>query len=474
MTAQGTRAPPRSISGSRLDPREIAARVVERVQREGAFAAALLDLELRHGRSEIEDRDRGLATELVYGVLRTHGVLSGLLHEQAPRGVAGGDSLVLSHLQVALYQLLFLDRVPAYAAVDSAVGAITRARGRRVGGFANAVLRRLATGRRMPLDEAIEQSAPAWLRGRLESEVGREEMLALLGVVPPECVRDSGAPDGVASSLPTAALPRLPERPHSWRVGGTSLRLIEGRPEPEWLAEEPRGRWSPRARRLRSFGDPRRRAGYQEGVYTLQEEGAQLVTLAVGARPGERILDACAGRGLKTSLLREQIGEAAELWAMDKSEAKLRQLREEFSRLHLAPPRTAAVDWTSGNRPSTEGLDRVLVDAPCSGVGTLRRRPEISLRLQPEDPVRLGRLAQTILRAACLHARPGGRVVFAVCSVLPEESTDVLAGVQDLLEPVPFDAPELGLLVDPSASTLTLLPRRHETDGYFVASLRRR
>ncbi len=115
----------------------------------------------------------------------------------------------------------------------------------------------------------------------------------------------------------------------------------------------------------------------------------------------------------------------------------------------------------------------MLVDAPCTGVGTLQRRPEIAFRLRPEDPRRLAALAESILRRAATRARSGGRIVFAVCSILPEEGDQVVQRVADVLEPVPFDAPDLDELLPTDATSFRLLPLRHGTEGYFVASFRR-
>jgi 16S rRNA (cytosine967-C5)-methyltransferase len=217
----------------------------------------------------------------------------------------------------------------------------------------------------------------------------------------------------------------------------------------------------------------RRCPGYAEGAFVIQEEGAQVVALALGAKPGERILDACAGRGQKTTLLRERVGGDAELWAVDLYPDKLAALKEEFRRLGLVPPKTAAVDWTVGHGPVPDSFDRVLVDAPCTGTGTLRRRPEIARRLTPEDPARLATLAEAILRGAATRAKPGGRVVFAVCSVLREECEDVVDRVGDVLRPAPFDAPELGQLYGADATSFRLTPGKHGTDGFFVASFAR-
>ncbi|HTQ02833.1 MAG TPA: transcription antitermination factor NusB [Polyangiaceae bacterium] len=427
--------PPRRAA---VSARALAVRVLERVERDGAYAAAALDAELdRH--PQLDPRDRALLSELVYGVLRTRRALERRLLAHAPRGVS--DALVRLHLLVAAYQMLLLDRVPAWAAVDEAIGEIRRARGARVAGFGNAVLRKIAQGERLELASALRETAPAWLTERLDRALGRDETDALLG---------AGADFG-----------------RVW------CRLVAGRPQPAWLAAAERHPVSPLARLLPS-GDPEKQSGYAEGAFVVQEPGAELVGLALGARAGERVLDACAGRGQKTTLLLEAVGARGEAWAADAHPKKLAALARECTRLGLPVARTAAVDWTLGTGELPDGFDRVLVDAPCTGVGTLRRRPEIALRLAPGDPARLAELQAAILRSAATRAKPGGRVVFAVCSVLEEEAEGVLSRVADVLEPAPFDAPALGAVVPPGATSFRLTPLRHATDGYFVASLARR
>lgn len=425
--------------------RTIAARVLERVERDGAYAAAALDTEIeRH--PQLDLRDRALATEIVYGVQRTRRALVSRLEQHAPRGLPK-DTVVVAHLLVAAYQLCFLDRVPGHAAVDAAVSAIKASRSPKMGGFANAVLRKLAgSGERPGREAAIVESVAPWLLEALKASVGDAEALALIGADP-------------AASFAEAR---------------TSVRVARDHALPEWLRTAEPGKASPLARLVPRAGDLRRREGYAEGAFTLEEEGAQVVALALGARAGDRVLDACAGRGQKTTLLREQVGSDAELWAADLYPEKLAAQAREFERLGLVPARTSAVDLTVGAGALPEGFDRVLVDAPCTGTGTLRRRPEIALRLRPEDPERLARTATAILRSAASRARPGGRVVFAVCSVLGAEAERVLERVSDLLEPVPFDAPELAALVSPGETTLRLSPLRHGTDGFFIGSLRRR
>jgi 16S rRNA (cytosine967-C5)-methyltransferase len=420
----------------RATARTIAVTVLERVERDRAYAAAALDAELdRH--PQLDPRDRGLAAELVYGVLRVKQALLARLVRHAPRGLP--DDVVRRHMLVAAYQLLLLDRVPAWAAVDEAVESLRALRGPKVAGFGNAVLRKLS-GERLDPATALRESTPSWLFTALEQAVGASEAEGLLGV-------------GVT-------------------FGDVWVRPV-GATLPAWLRDAETHRVAPTARRAPG-GDPDKLEGFGDGSFVVQEPGAQLVGLALGARPGERVLDACAGRGQKTTLIAERVGPDGEVWATDAHPNKLVALAREAARLGLPVPKTAAVDYTLGTADVPGNFDRVLVDAPCTGVGTLRRRPEIAERLSPADPARLGKLATEILRGAAGLARPGGRVVFAVCSVLTEEAESVVSAVQDLLEPVPFDAPELATLGGELETSLRMLPRTHGTDGYFIASFARR
>ena len=420
--------------------RTVAVQAVIRVLRDGAFAAAALSAELERSQG-LAERDRALATELLYGTLRTRTALEARLSPLAPRGLR--DVVVKAELLVAAYQLLGLDRIPAFAAVNAAVNGVRSARGKQVAGFANAVLRKLAQGEKLVAADAARQNISPWLLDALTQSVGEAEAQALI----------------------------VPQKD---KVVG--LRLVSGRPLPSWLENSRAGRASPRARLILGEGDPRKREGYSEGAFVVQEEGAQAIALALGACPGERILDACAGRGQKTSLFAEQIAGRGAVWATDVYPKKLAALVEEFARLGLPLPEVRSLDWTVGVGDVPADFDRVLVDAPCTGTGTLRRRPEIAARLQPEDPTRLSALAEVILRSAATRARSGGHVVFAVCSVLEAECESLVERVLDVLEPAPFSAPELEQILasDAHATSFRIGPTEFETDGYFAASFVKR
>ena len=424
-----------------VSARSVAALAVVRVLRDGAFAAAALSAELDRA-TKLQDRDRALATELLYGTLRLRSALEARLAPLAPRGLK--DVIVKAELLVAAYQLLALDRVPAFAAVNSAVNAIRAVRGPKVAGFANAVLRKLASGEKLIAKDAALNNVPTWLQEALTHAVGAAEAQALIV-------------------------------PQTEKVVG--LRLLAERPVPDWLAATSAGRASPRSRLIVGEGDPRKREGFAEGAFVVQEEGAQAIALALGARAGERILDACAGRGQKTSLFAEQVGPSGEVWATDVYPKKLEALSVDFERLRLSSPIVRSVDWTVGVGDVPANFDRVMVDAPCTGTGTLRRRPEIAARLQPEDPARLSALAEQILRAAATRAKSGGRVVFAVCSVLEEECEALVLRVLDVLEPAPFECLDAGgvfAVVAPEATSFRIGPTQFATDGYFAASFIKR
>ena len=416
--------------------RTIAAKVVQRVLLDDAFVAAALDAELRR-HPQLDARERALATELSYGTMRTEPALRARLYVHAPKGVS--DERVLSHLLVAAYQILLLERVPAFAAVDAGVTGVKRERGPRVAGFANAVLRKLAkTGEKLSQAQALRESVPDWLWQDLLKSVGEEQALLL-----------------ISGDAFTGLRPRL----------GAEL--------PEWLSALPAGRVSALSRLIRGEGDPRQKPGFAEGMFTVQEEGAQAIGLALGVRAGDKVLDACAGRGQKATLIAERIGEG-KLVACDLYPEKLQALSEDAARLGLSGIETRAVDWSVGQGGLPADFERVLVDAPCSGTGTLRRRPEILRRLKAEDPARLAELAETILRSAASRAKQGGTVLFAVCSVLEQECEAVVARVADVLEPTLFDAPELPPELVAGKTSLRLLPGLHGTDGYFMACFRRR
>ena len=426
------------------DARSVAMQVVERVLFDKAFAAAALSAEFARY-PQLSSRERAFATEITYTTLRCRHALEAALGKLAPRGLPN-DRVVLSALLVAATQILLMENAALPIAVDAAVTRVKAVRDQKTAGFVNAMLRRVGGGGRLDRAEALRQNVPTWLRERLIAAVGQEEADALVGVLPSE-----------------AALG------HS-----TDVRLVSGHEIPEWLEQATQGRWAPGSRRIDKQGDLRSQPGYESGAFVIQEEGAQLIAWALAVPEGAKVLDVCAGRGQKTTLLAERVGAAGAIWSSDLYAAKLDALQAEAARLGLSNVRTQAVDWSVGGGDLPSDFEFALVDAPCSGTGTLYKRPEILDRLKEEDPGRMGELALQILGNVAKRCRTGAHVVYAVCSVLPEEGEQVLERVRDIFEVFPFQTEPLRAVFGTEVGFGRLLPLRHGTDGYFLANLRKR
>lgn len=381
--------------------RQVATRVLHRVTRDDAWAAPTLDAELR--RASVTRADAALATQIVYGALRVAPDLETSLARHARRPIKV-DDWTHAALLGAAYQLLHLERVPSHAVVNDTVELVRMKRGKRVAGFANAVLRKVAADRPEIPQPPSSVAVPPWLRDALQSSIGAEHTKDLLrvGGEPPSIdlrVRTDIDRDVLAESI-------LAARPDAV-VSHTEL--------------------SAHGLRVSSAGDLRALPGYDQGAFAVQEEGAQLIGSLLAAQPGERVLDACAGRGGKTAQLLEAVGESGSVVATDLHEHRLEQIPPELARLRLDPTRleTACVDWTVGRGAVRGDFDRVLVDAPCTGLGTLRRRPEILLRSKLEDAARMGETQRRVLENAARLVRPGGTLLYAVCSPLDDEGPGV-------------------------------------------------
>jgi len=351
----------------------------------------------------LDPRDAGLATELVLGVLRRRPQLHFLLDQRAARPAGTLDPPVRLALELGAYQLRFLDRIPPHAAVSESVELVKQAGKRSAAGFANAILRRLpplpAT---WPSDE-LDACLPAWLLSRWQRQFGRESAQAAAEAAlqtPPCYVR-----------VP----PALEPPPGLEPTGLPGCFLAASGPPPG----------------LR-----------------IMDIGAQAIVPLLDLRPGHRFLDLCAAPGNKTAVALETPGLFAV--ACDASPRRLRRL--------LLEPGTAARVQLNAAQPLPFGpvFDRILVDAPCSGTGTLARHPEIKWRLLPEDLGRHAARQRAILRHALACLKPGGLLVYATCSLEPEENTEVLAA-------------EASGRVEQS---LLRLPGRDPGDGFHAAVVR--
>lgn len=453
--------------------RSIAYEILRRVEAEGAYAGDLLHARLG---SDVKAADAALATELVLGVLRWRRLLDFILQPLLKKPVERLDLPVAIALRLGVYQIRFLEKVPARAAVNESVELVKLARKASAAPLVNAVLRRAAEqknqpretliagmGRELPLAErlGILRSHPTWVVERWLARWGEARTVALLEAnnrAPRlSCVvHDAARRDEVIAKIEMAGL----------RVRGGAL-LHDAFSV--------------------SGGSVARSEAFRGGWISIQDEASQAVPLLLDVRPGERVLDLCAAPGGKTALLARDVGDNGLVIAADRHAHRLRAMREQIKRLGLT--RVAVVELDAEKAlPFGTLFPRVLVDAPCSGTGTLARHPEIRWRLGPEQLTKLHVVQVALLKNAMERLAPGGRLVYSTCSLEAEENEDVVAealrGSPEMRRVSGAEAAQalalhLAAGVDASelfdeAGNFRTSPAQFPADGFFAAILERR
>jgi len=438
--------------------RAIALRVLLRVER-GAFASSALDQAL--SAAALPERDRALATALVDGTLRWRGRLDYALTHHLRRGLYSLTPAIRTILRLGAYQILFMNAIPARAACDEAVR-MARTRGHRgTAGLVNAVLRRLADSGEPPLpdhsaDEAgyisVAHSHPRWLVERWIANYGRAATEAICEAnnrPAPVCLRPNRLRTNARELAELLAAEGMVVTPSPVAAG--ALRLTSG-------------------------GNPARASAYGKGLFTVQGDGSILVGLVAQPPRAGRALDMCAGVGGKATHMAELMDNQGHLLAVDRQGPKLARLSQECARLGITIIETLAADARA--LEPAGGYDLCLVDAPCSGTGALRRRVDSRWRKVAAQIPQLAALQRELLAKARSLVRPGGLVVYSVCSLEPEERDDVVSAVAargglrvEDCGGIVSGVPESALVGDGKA--LSLMPHLHDTDGMFIVRLRR-
>lgn len=422
------------VKSKEISPARVAAfKVLQQVEN-GAFSSVLLAAENPH----LQPLDRALCHELVLGVLRWQLFLDKIVEHFSKRRVESLDAAVRIALRLGLYQLRFLTRVPASAVVNESVSLVRAARLSSATAFVNALLRRAVREKEYdPAAEisdrlekiAVETSHPAWLIERWVNSFGLEEAEAFAranNTVPPTAFRvvaNRANQSEILAKLSAAGatLQSSDIVNGAWRVSGATSLLRE----------------------MSAAGE----------IY-LQDEASQVVADAMAVKRDERVLDLCAAPGGKTTLMADRAGDEAFIVASDRSPTRLATVIS-TTRLHELKSITPLIlDATEQLPFERESFDRVLVDSPCSGTGTLRSNPEIRWRLAPADFVTLAQQQKRILSRAVEVLKPGGRLVYSTCSVERDENEEVV-------ETIPLKL----------IKTLRTWPQHEGTDGFFISVL---
>ena len=443
------------------ESRRVAFRVVRRSLEGGAFADRALPAEAT--RAGLDRRDRAQAQRLAYGAIQRAGTADWIVGRLASRPPSDLDPPLRAALLLGLYELLFADATPDHAAVDQAVELAKTAGAARGAPLVNAVLRRAARERgellaslddSTPQGAAIAHSVPAWLAEMWWRELGAEGARSML--------RSVNEP--AETALRVNGL-----RPDA-RAIGDRLRAAEG----VHAAKGPPPLAPDLALVVEGPLPDEALAALEAGDAVAQSRASQAVVEVLDPRPGERVLDLCAGPGIKTTAIAAKLGGAGEVVAVELDEGRAGQIRELAG--HLGADRVRVVRDDAARADTGEGYDRVLVDPPCSDLGTLAARPDARWRKSPEGIERLAAGARRILERAAAAVRPGGAIVYSTCTISSAENEAVVGAALAAAPSLAVD--DLGASFPPLAAAgdarfLQTLPGRDRTSGFFVARLSR-
>lgn len=447
--------------------RDQALRVLLAVDREGAYAN--LALQKSSSGLALKAQDTALLTELVYGALRWQNTLDWVIDQFSKVSVARMNYIVRNIVRLGVYQLLFLERVPAAAACNESVELAKSWKLGDLAGFVNGLLRNIARHQAViaypelekdpVLHISVKYSHPAWLVERWLKRYGQEETISF-------CRANNEAPPVV---LRCNTLKISPE--------GLSRKL-----EQEGVASRP-SPLIPEGLRLARHVSVTELDSFRSGCFAVQDESSMMASKVLQPQDGSLVIDACAGPGGKTTHLAQIMKNSGRLLAFDVHPHRLRLIRDACRRLGVTIVSTSLQDAATPPEEIQEQADYLLVDAPCSGLGVIRRRPDLRWKAREQDlPVHAQQQGQ-ILAGASRCLKPGGTMLYSTCSTEPEENSEVVAAFLDSHED--WQAQDITGFVPPSilASSddcrmaergcLQLLPHRHDTDGFFLAAFRK-
>ncbi len=436
--------------------RETALQVLTACRTNGAWADAALKASLR--REGLTGADAALCSRIVYGVLQEQMRIDFYLRAYCSQRLEHLQPPLLDILRIGAYQILSLDKVPDRAAVNESVELAKHSGRGKAAGLVNAVLRKLSRDKAAlpPLPDrdevqylSLRYSHPKWLVKRLLALLGREEAEAFLAAdnaVAPLTVQVDPlrtTTEGLIAELEDSGVRAVP---HAW---------VDGCLE------------------LSGTGDLTALESFRQGKFFVQDPAAALVARVSGVAPGDRVLDVCAAPGGKSFSAAFAMADQGHILACDLYENKLKRIREGAGRLGIHCIETLCADGRSFRPEWADGFDVVLVDAPCSGLGIIRKKPDARYK-RPDELFALPVIQSAILQNAARYVRPGGILIYSTCTILPEENEHVtdafLAGCPDFIqEEFALPAP-----IGETPGRIVLWPQRHGTDGFYICRMKRR
>lgn len=448
--------------GVRGTAREAALDVLLRIEQDRSYSNLLLNRTLQQ--YKLDKPDAGLATEIVYGTIQRQGTIDYFLEPFVKGGLAKLQPWVRSLLRLSFYQLYYLDRIPEHAVVNEAVQIAKRRGHQGISGMVNGVLRSVL---RRKAELVLPDGLPAVRRIALATS--HPEWMVR------RWIRQFGEPAAERICEANNQPPRVSIRANKLRLGQAELaeRLRQGGLEAEPSEVAPAGVI------VRGGGNMALTPGYAEGLFTVQDESSMLVAEWLDPQPGERVLDCCAAPGGKTTHLAEKMQDRGEIIACDVHEHKERLIREQAERLGLRSIRTVTADARrlSAQFPP-ESFDRILLDAPCSGLGVIRRKPDMKWTKEESELESVCEVQRELLEAIHPLLKPGGVLVYSTCTVEKTENEEM---VRSFLQRHPEFTPDApppgshdGIRLSSGSASVQIMPYDFGSDGFYIARLRKR
>lgn len=444
------------------DAREASLLALQRVEEDGAFVNLALAEVL--SATPMEQRDKSLATEITYGVITHRLTLDWMISQAAARPVEKIDSLLLQILRIGFYQLFYLNRIPASAAVYATVELVKKGKKKGLAPFVNGVLRgALRSKDQLPWPErshneavylSLRHSHPQWLVERWLENYGSLETEALLQA------NNKQAPlTARVNTLRTNRDDLLTS------LAGEGFLATPSQVAPEGVIFKTGGR-------LTSL------ATYRQGLFQVQGESAMLAAMMLAPVPGENVLDCCSAPGGKTTHLAQLMKNRGRILALDLYPHRVALVDANCSRLGVNMVRTDCLDAREISPAKLGFFDKIMLDVPCSGFGVLRRKPDLKWRRREEDIAKLAQLQKELVAAAVSVLKPGGSLLYCTCTNEPEETEEVVAQALSCHQELRLEDFSCRLPVQLQAAVanygIHLLPHRHQLDGFFISLLKKK
>ncbi|GAA0135758.1 16S rRNA (cytosine(967)-C(5))-methyltransferase RsmB [Paenibacillus sp. YSY-4.3] len=452
--------------------RDTALHVLTEVEQEGAYSNLLLNSALQ--KSGLTGPEAGLATELVYGTISRKNTIDYYLDQFVAKGVAKLQPWVRNLLRLSFYQIYYLDRIPPHAAVNEAVNIAKRRGHQGISGMVNGVLRNVLRRKEelvLPGDLpparriALEHSHPEWLVARWIEQYGEGAAEAICRA------NNESPPVSVRVNRTQISRDELMQR-----MEEQGLKVVASQVSPDGII-------------VLSGGNMALTDWYEDGLLSIQDESSMLVAEAVEPEAGMTVLDCCAAPGGKTCHMAERMAGSGEIFANDIHPHKVKLIADQASRLHLGNVQALAGDAMElDKRYASESFDRILLDAPCSGLGVIRRKPDLKWAKTPEDIAEITSIQRDLLDRVSSLLKPGGVLVYSTCTIEPGENEEMVRQFLDR-HPEYELAPEMTewqRLVPKSVSNnresginreaigLQILPQHYHSDGFYIARLTKR